>query len=52
VNISKSGHPFAACAFVEPALSNLLQELSNENWLRGLDEKAFVRRAAFYFGEN
>ena len=32
--MSKGGHPFGAAAFVEPALNDLLQKLSAENYLQ------------------
>jgi cell filamentation protein len=51
VNISKGGHPFGAAAFVEPALNDLLQKLSAENYLQAVDPKVFASRAGFFLGE-
>jgi cell filamentation protein len=51
VNISKGGHPFGAATFVEPALNDLLQKLSAENYLQAPDPKVFASRAGFFLGE-
>lgn len=51
VNISKGGQLFGAAAFIEPALSGVLEKLPRENFLRGTDRESFSRRAGFYLGE-
>jgi cell filamentation protein len=51
VNISKGGHPFGAAALVEPALNDLLQKLSAENYRQIVDSKVFASRAGFCLGE-
>jgi len=51
VNISKGDHSFAAAAFVEPALNDLLQKLSAENYLQAVNPKVFASRAGFFLGE-
>jgi len=51
VNISKGGHLFGMCAFIESALSELLARLPKENHLKGLDPTAFSARAGFYLSE-
>jgi cell filamentation protein len=51
VNISKGGHPFGAAAFVEPALNDLLQKLSAENYLQAVDPRVFASRAGYFLGE-
>lgn len=51
VNISKGGHLFGMCAFVESALNELLLRLPKENYLKGLDPAAFAARAGFYLSE-
>ncbi len=51
VNISKGGHPFGVAAFVEPALNDLFQKLSAENYLKALDAKVFSSRAGFFLSE-
>src|SRR5690348_11769936 len=47
VNISKGGHPFGAAAFVEPALNDLFQKLSAENYLQAVDPRVFASRAGY-----
>jgi cell filamentation protein len=51
VNISKGGHPFAAAAFIEPALDAVLRKLSEENYMRKTNPPSFARRAGFFLGE-
>ena len=51
VSISKGDHSFGAPAFVEPALNDLLQKLSAENYLRAVNPKVFASRAGFFLGE-
>ncbi len=51
VNISKGGHLFGMCAFVESALNDLLARLPKENHLKNLDPSAFASRAGFYLSE-
>jgi cell filamentation protein len=51
VNISKGGHLFGLAAFLEPALRQILEKLSFENYLVGLDAVAFAGRAAWLLGE-
>jgi cell filamentation protein len=51
VNISKSGPPFAASAFIEPALEGILRKLSEETYLQGTDTGSFAFRAGFFLGE-
>jgi cell filamentation protein len=51
VNISKGGHPFGAAVFVEPALNELLQKLSAENYLQAVNPEVFASRAGYFLGE-
>lgn len=51
VNISKGDHLFGAATFVEPAVNDLLQKLSAENYLQAVDPKVFANRAGYFLSE-
>jgi cell filamentation protein len=51
INISKDGQLFCLSQFLEPALETILSDLTDEEYLSGLDQKAFSRRAGYYLGE-
>lgn len=51
VNISKGGNFFGAAAFIEPALTLVLQKLPAENYLRQSNAAHFATRAGYYLTE-
>src|SRR5438067_1007062 len=51
VNISKSGRPFGAAGFLEPALQQILAKLAVEEWLTKPDTGGFADRAAYFLSE-
>jgi cell filamentation protein len=51
VNIHKAGSMFAAHQFLGDEMTSLLRRLAQDNWLRGLQRRAFIEKLAFYYGE-
>jgi len=50
-DISKGDTVFYKSEYIEENLDRLLDELKKEQYLQGLDKKAFARRAAYYLAE-
>lgn len=50
-NIAKGNFSFAEWRFIETELIKLLNELKNENYLKGLDKKNLANRLAYYMSE-
>ncbi len=50
-NISKGEFRFAQFEYIEPELEKLLNQLKKENYLKGLDKVALVKKLAYYLAE-
>ena len=50
VDIAKANSYFAHVPYVQPALENLFEQLSEEQHLRSLNQEAFARRGAEILG--
>lgn len=51
VRISKGGNPFCFPEFIDGQMSALLAALAADRYLRGLDRKAFSKKAAHFLAE-
>lgn len=52
VGISKGGTPFCPPHNIEVMMGALFSELGSEQWLAGLNNESFLRRAAYYVCES
>ncbi|MDB5554994.1 MAG: adenosine monophosphate-protein transferase [Rhizobium sp.] len=51
VRISKGGNPFCFPEYIDSQMEGLFAALANNNYLRGLDAKAFAQGAAHFLAE-
>ncbi|MDR3054703.1 MAG: Fic family protein [Zoogloeaceae bacterium] len=51
VNISKGNSPFARVDFIEPFMKDVHRRLEKENFLQGLEKKAFVEKFTDVYGD-
>lgn len=51
VDLGKENHWFCRVEFIRKSLTDLLEKLKDENYLRAPDLESFTRRAGYYLGE-
>lgn len=51
VNIYKARLMFANHQFLADEMTSLLRSLARDDWLRGLQRRAFIDKLAYYYGE-